>query len=116
MGDFLMLCFICLCLAITAVTTVPVPAAACDPDQEAHAHIAIVGRGPGYALTALRACPDRYCASFGRRLLIFGMTADVATVATICPTELATICAAEKVPVCDLLPASAGMRTTDPAN
>jgi len=47
-------------------------AAACDPDQEARAHVAVVEREPGYSITALRACPDRYCASFGRRLLIFG--------------------------------------------
>jgi hypothetical protein len=48
-------------------------AAACDPDQETRAHVAVLEREPGYSITALRACPDRYCASFGRRLLIFGM-------------------------------------------
>jgi hypothetical protein len=45
----------------------------------------------GYSITALRACPDRYCASFRRRLLIFGMTANGATVAKICPAELAVV-------------------------
>ena len=69
-------------------------AAACDPDQEARAHVAVAEREP-----ALRACPDRYCASFGRRLLIFKMTANVATVAMICPVELAAICAADRTSI-----------------
>ena len=36
------------------------------------------------------------------RLLIFGMTADVAAVATIRPAELAAICAAEITIICTL--------------
>jgi hypothetical protein len=72
---------ICLAIIAAAVTSVVVgitPAAACDPGQEARAHVAVVEREPSYSITALRACPDRYCASFGRRPLIFGMTANVA--------------------------------------
>src|SRR5215475_7653107 len=53
-------------------------------DEEVQA-ISLSSSEPGYALKGLRACPDRYCASFGRWLLIFGMLANVATVATICP-------------------------------
>jgi hypothetical protein len=94
------------CLAMIAMATAPLAqatsAVACSRDKEVQAHIAIVEREPGYALTALRACPDRYCASFGRRLLIFGMTANVATVATICPAELAAICATEVATICAL--------------
>jgi hypothetical protein len=94
---------ICLAIIAAAVTSVVVgitPAAACDPGQEARAHVAVVEREPSYSITALRACPDRYCASFGRRLLIFGMTANVATVAKICPAELAAICAEEVTTIC----------------
>jgi hypothetical protein len=85
-------------LAVVELTS----AAACDPDQDARAHVAVVEREPGYSITALQACPDRYCASFGRRLLIFGMTANVATVAKICPAELAAICASEVTTICIL--------------
>ena len=109
-----------ICLAIIAAATVsltePTSAAACAPDQEAKAHVAVVGREPGYALAALRACPDRYCPSFGRRLLIFEMTANVATVAAICPAELAAICAAEVTTICALQAPPSGMVTADPVN
>jgi len=108
-----------ICSAIIAAATAPLAepmsAAACAPEQEAQAHVAVVGREPGYALAALRACPDRYCPSFGRRLLIFGMTANVATVAADCPAELATICAAEATTICALKVPSSGMVTADPA-
>ena len=100
----------------TTLLAEPTPAAACSLDQETHAHVAIVVREPAYALAAIRACPDRYCASLGRRLLIFGMTANVATIATICPAELAAICAAEVTSICALLPPSAGMGTVQPTN
>ena len=111
--------YICLSIIAAVVTSVVLgsaPAAACDPDQETRAHVAVVEREPGYSITALRACPDRYCASFGRRLLIFGMTANVATVALICPGELAAICAAEVTPVCALQAQQSGMMTSVPGN
>jgi hypothetical protein len=91
-------------------------AAACDPDQEARAHVAVVEREPGYSITALRACSDRCGASFGRRLLIFGMTANVATVAKICPAELAAICAAEVTTICTLQAQPSDRVTAAPAN
>jgi hypothetical protein len=109
-----------ICSAVIAAAAVslaePTSATACTPDQEAQAHVAIVGREPGYALAALRACPDRYCPSFGRRLLIFEMTANVATVAAICPRELAAICAVEATTICALQTPLSGMVTADPAS
>jgi hypothetical protein len=96
------ICPVSISAAVALVVVEIKSATACGADQEARAHVAVVEREPGYSITALRACPDRYCASFGRRLLIFGMTANVATVAKICPAELATICAAEVTTICSL--------------
>ena len=108
------------CSAIISAALPPLvgitSAAACDPDREARAHVAVVEREPGYLITALRACPDRYCPSFGRRLLIFGMTANVATVATICREELATVCATETTSICALQAPRSGSVATAPAN
>ena len=108
------------CSAIISAALAPfvgiTSAAACDPNQEARAHVAVVEREPRYSITALRACPDRYCPSFGRRLLIFGMTANVATVATICPEELATVCATETTSICALQAPRSGSVATAPAN
>jgi|SRR6516162_516835 hypothetical protein len=108
------------CSAIVSTALVPLvgitSVAACSPEQEGQAHVAVIGREPGYSLAALRACPDRYCPSFGRRLLIFGMTANVATVATICPEEVATVCAAEATTICALQAPPSGSVAAAPSN
>jgi hypothetical protein len=110
------ICSVTISAAAALVVAEITSAAACDPDQEARAHVAVVEREPGYSITALRACPDRYCASFGRRLLIFGMTANVATVAKICPAELAAICAADVTTICSLQAQQSNRVTAAPAN
>ena len=49
-------------------------------------------------------------------MLIFEMTANVATVAAMCPAELAAICAAEVTTICALQAPPSGMVTADPVN
>jgi hypothetical protein len=110
----------CVCSAIVAAAAAslvePISAAACTPDRETQAHLAVVEREPGYSLVALRACPEQYCPSFGRWLLIFGTTANVAAVAMICPAELAAICAVETTAICALQAPLSSMVTSAPAN